>query len=184
MERDVHAPVPPLQAPGAADRRAQPRARGRERSSPTGTRSRRARSCSRSTTTTGSHPTSPGRSRAELDPAADGCYWQSRWIEVPTRFGHEVYLLRRRLLPWTPPKWILTTNNYAMLKSGDAKTLLAQPHQGEPLAEERCREDDADRPEPERHEPHARLVDDAALRPALDRPRRADPEVPALPAAL
>jgi hypothetical protein len=60
----------------------------------------------------------------ELDPAVDGCYWPSRWIEVPTRFGHRVYLLRRKVLPFTPPKWILTTNNYAMIKSEDAKILL------------------------------------------------------------
>jgi hypothetical protein len=60
----------------------------------------------------------------EADPAADGCYWASRWIEVPTRAGHRLYLARRRLLPWTPPKWVLTTNNYAMVKAGDAEALL------------------------------------------------------------
>jgi hypothetical protein len=60
----------------------------------------------------------------ELGPGAEGCYWTSRWVEVPTRAGHRVYLLRRRLLPWTPPKWVLTTNNYALRRTESAHALL------------------------------------------------------------
>jgi hypothetical protein len=60
----------------------------------------------------------------ELDPRAVGYYWRSTWIEVPRTLGHRLYLIQRRLLPWTPPKWICTTNNYAMIKSEGAKALL------------------------------------------------------------
>jgi hypothetical protein len=60
----------------------------------------------------------------EFDPSVTGYYWTSSWIEVPTNLGHRFYLIRRRLLPWTPQKWICTTNNYAMVKGPSAKTLL------------------------------------------------------------
>jgi hypothetical protein len=62
--------------------------------------------------------------RAEFDPRAVGYYWISSWVEVPTTLGHRLYLIQRRLLPWTPPKWIFTTNNYAMVKAGDVRWLL------------------------------------------------------------
>jgi hypothetical protein len=69
----------------------------------------------------------PGAARAldaEIDPGAIGYHWTSRWIEVPIDLGHRLYLLRRRLFPRTPPKWLCSTNNYAMVKSPDAKELL------------------------------------------------------------
>jgi hypothetical protein len=60
----------------------------------------------------------------ESDPEAQGYLWPTRWIEVPISVGHRFYLTRRRLLPWTPPKWICTTNNYAMPKDEGAKAIL------------------------------------------------------------
>jgi hypothetical protein len=62
--------------------------------------------------------------RGEFDPRAVGYYWISSWVEVPTTLGHRLYLIQRRLLPWTPPKWIFTTNSYAMVKAGDVRWLL------------------------------------------------------------
>jgi hypothetical protein len=60
----------------------------------------------------------------ERRPGTDGCYWPSRWVEVPIHAGHRFHLLRRRLLPFTPPRYVLTTNNYAMVKSAGARPLL------------------------------------------------------------
>ena len=60
----------------------------------------------------------------EVDPEAQGYLWPTRWIEVPISIGHRFYLTRRRLLPWTPPKWICTTNNYAMPKDEEARAIL------------------------------------------------------------
>ena len=60
-----------------------------------------------------------------LDPAFAGYYWTASWVEVPTRLGHNVYLWRRRLLPWTPPKWQCSTNNYALLKGDGTEPFLA-----------------------------------------------------------
>ncbi len=59
-----------------------------------------------------------------LDPRATGYYWPSSWIEVPTHLGHRVHLIRRRILPWAPPKFICTTNNYAMVKGPGIEPLL------------------------------------------------------------
>jgi hypothetical protein len=61
---------------------------------------------------------------SELEPEATGYHWPSRWIEIPIDLGHRLHLLRRRLLPGTRPKWLCTTNNYAMVKGPDAKDLL------------------------------------------------------------
>jgi hypothetical protein len=61
----------------------------------------------------------------ELDPTAIGCHWISSFIQVPIHFRHRMGLVRSRLLPNTPPKWVCTTNNYAMLKSAETKPLLA-----------------------------------------------------------
>jgi hypothetical protein len=60
----------------------------------------------------------------ELDPSASGYLWPSRWIEVPINLGHKLHLARRRLLPRTPPKWLCSTNNYAMVKRSWTKALL------------------------------------------------------------
>ena len=61
---------------------------------------------------------------AERDPGAAGYLWASRWIEVPIDLGHRLQLLRRRIVPSTPPKWLCGTNNYAMVKGPGAKDLL------------------------------------------------------------
>ena len=60
----------------------------------------------------------------EAEPSARGYLWASRWIEVPISAGHRFYLIRRRLLPASPPKWICTTNNYALTKDAEAREIL------------------------------------------------------------
>ena len=62
---------------------------------------------------------------AEVDPEKLGYHWPGRWIELPMSLGHRLYLLRHRLFPRTPPKWLCSTNNYAMVKSPEAKEPLA-----------------------------------------------------------
>jgi hypothetical protein len=62
-----------------------------------------------------------------LDKAWDdrrhGYRWDSSFLEVPIDFGHRLYLLKRRLFR-TPPKWICTTNNYAVVKSNRSESLF------------------------------------------------------------
>jgi hypothetical protein len=58
------------------------------------------------------------------DPRALGYFWTSSFVEVPIDFGHRLGLLRRAVFPGTPPRWICTTNNYAVLKSADARPVL------------------------------------------------------------
>jgi PAS domain-containing protein len=60
----------------------------------------------------------------DLAPGAVACLWPSRWIEVPHDLGHRLYLARRRLLPWTKPKYVAATNNYAMVKSPETREWL------------------------------------------------------------
>lgn len=57
-------------------------------------------------------------------PAHAGVYWTSSFLEVPIDLGHRFGLLRKRLFPGTRPKWICTTNNYALPKSAEAQPLL------------------------------------------------------------
>ena len=56
------------------------------------------------------------------DDGRHGYRWHSSFLEVPIDFGHRLHVLKRRLFR-TPPKWICTTNNYAIVKS----------HHNEPL---------------------------------------------------
>jgi hypothetical protein len=58
------------------------------------------------------------------DPAVDGYVWPSRWIEVPIDLHRRLGLVRRRLIPSTPMKWICTTNNYAARKTPGAQSIL------------------------------------------------------------
>jgi hypothetical protein len=60
------------------------------------------------------------------EPGLTGHLWISSFIEVPMHRGHRLYLIRRRLLPWTPPKFVCTTNNYALVKSPATKELLRE----------------------------------------------------------
>jgi hypothetical protein len=61
---------------------------------------------------------------SEREPGTTGCYWTSSTIEVPIHFPHRLGLIRRRIFPGTPPRWICTTNNYAMVKSPESKAFL------------------------------------------------------------
>ena len=42
------------------------------------------------------------------------CYWPSRFLEVPISMPHRLGLIRRALFPSTKPRWLCTTNNYAI----------------------------------------------------------------------
>lgn len=55
---------------------------------------------------------------------APGYHWIASFVEVPFSRGHALGLLRRRLFPRTPPRWICSTNNYAMVKEPDNRELL------------------------------------------------------------
>jgi hypothetical protein len=61
----------------------------------------------------------------EFDPGVPGYRWIASWIEIPTTLGHRIYLIRRRILPWSPEKWVCSSNNYAIVKDADTKPLLA-----------------------------------------------------------
>jgi hypothetical protein len=65
----------------------------------------------------------------EREPAATSYVWDSRWIEVPTGLRHHLWLIRRRLIPGTPQRWLCTTNNYAVVKGPGSKELLASPRE-------------------------------------------------------
>jgi hypothetical protein len=58
-----------------------------------------------------------------------GFRWASSFLEVPFNLGHHLYLVRRRILPFTPEKWFCSTNNYALVKR-DGTRLLAGSHVG------------------------------------------------------
>jgi hypothetical protein len=56
-----------------------------------------------------------------------GCYWRSDFIEVPISLGHRLGLIRKAIFPSTPPKWICTTNNYAVV-NGPAAAPCVNSH--------------------------------------------------------
>jgi hypothetical protein len=60
----------------------------------------------------------------EYDPGATAYRWVSSFIEVPIHFPHRLGLIRRRIFPGTRPRYVCTTNNYAMVKSPETKDLL------------------------------------------------------------
>ena len=64
------------------------------------------------------------RLEREVREGALGCYWTSTFVEVPVDLGHRLGLLRRRLLPGTPPRYTCTTNNYALVKRPDTKIYM------------------------------------------------------------
>jgi hypothetical protein len=51
--------------------------------------------------------------------------WPSSFLEVPINLGHRLGLLRRQLFPATPPRWICTTNNYAITNRAGVGAVLA-----------------------------------------------------------
>ena len=53
-----------------------------------------------------------------------GYYWRSAFLEVPISLAHELGLMRRAVFPRTPPKWLCTTNNYAVAMHRDAAPLI------------------------------------------------------------
>jgi integrase len=53
---------------------------------------------------------------SRYDPDAIGYRWPSGFLQVPVGLGHHLYLVRRRILPFTPEKWLCMTNNYAVRK--------------------------------------------------------------------
>ena len=69
----------------------------------------------------------PGLATA-LEMAVDGnhvgYYWPSAFIEDPISLGHRLGLIRRAIFPRTPPKWLCTTNNYAVTMSSAVGPLI------------------------------------------------------------
>jgi hypothetical protein len=61
---------------------------------------------------------------ANVDGRHVGYYWPSRFIETPISFRHRLGRIRRALFPRTPPKWLCTTNNYAVVMRHDATPLI------------------------------------------------------------
>lgn len=63
------------------------------------------------------------RIEAHREPAAIGYRWQAAYLEVPFDLGHAVHRARLRLLPWTGPRYVCSTNNYAVVKRPGAEEL-------------------------------------------------------------
>jgi hypothetical protein len=61
---------------------------------------------------------------AEYDHRANGYYWSSSFTQVPISLRHRLGLIRSRIFPSTPPKYVFTTNNYALPKGPETKPLL------------------------------------------------------------
>jgi hypothetical protein len=53
-----------------------------------------------------------------------GCYWPSRFLEVPISLPHRFGLIRKALFPSTKPRWLCTTNNYAVVYGPKTSDLL------------------------------------------------------------
>ena len=65
---------------------------------------------------------------AALEPGVDAYVWSGRWLEIPMNLGHRVYLARRRLFPWTWERWLLATNNHALVKRSSFEPRLVENH--------------------------------------------------------
>jgi hypothetical protein len=81
----------------------------------------------------------------ECEAGTVGYYWIMSWVEVPINLGHRIQLIRRRILPRTPPKWFCAANNYAMVKSPEVKDLLASHVRASPWFENEVARRDAAR---------------------------------------
>jgi hypothetical protein len=55
-----------------------------------------------------------------------GISWTGSWLGVPSVIGHRIHLIRRALLPFTPPYWTCESNNYAMVKGPGTRPLLEE----------------------------------------------------------
>lgn len=53
-----------------------------------------------------------------------GCFWPSRFLELPISLPHRLGLIRKRLFPSTRPRWLCTTNNYAVVYGPTTADLL------------------------------------------------------------
>ena len=58
-------------------------------------------------------------------PGAPAYAWEASFAETPMWLGHRIYLTRRVLLPWMPPRFSCSTNSYAFEKRPDSRPLLA-----------------------------------------------------------
>ena len=64
------------------------------------------------------------RLAAAWRPGIVGVYWTRSFLQVPIDPMAEVGQWARALLPNRPPKWVCSTNNYALIKGPDSKPLL------------------------------------------------------------
>jgi hypothetical protein len=60
------------------------------------------------------------------DGSGGGCSWTSTYLEVPLQRRHGLEMAARRVLPQIPPRFICTTNNYALVKAADTRSLAAR----------------------------------------------------------
>jgi hypothetical protein len=60
-----------------------------------------------------------------IDGRHAGYYWPSKFIEVPIHLPHQLGLIRRAIFPRTRPKWLCTTNNYAVVFRGETAALAS-----------------------------------------------------------
>jgi hypothetical protein len=58
---------------------------------------------------------------AHDEEGGDGVRWPSAFLEVAIDVRHTVSRVGRRLLPRVGPKWVCTTNNYALVKRPDRR---------------------------------------------------------------
>jgi hypothetical protein len=49
--------------------------------------------------------------------------WTASFVERPVDAGHALYIARRTVAPWSWERWKMSTNNYALFKSEDAREL-------------------------------------------------------------
>ena len=56
--------------------------------------------------------------------ATEAWHWPHTVLEVPIDPWHRLEILRRRLRPSTPPRWICSTNNYALRRRADREPLF------------------------------------------------------------
>jgi hypothetical protein len=61
---------------------------------------------------------------ANIDGQHVGYYWPSEFIEVPISLAHRLGLIRRAIFPRTLPKWLCTTNNYAVVMRPETVALI------------------------------------------------------------
>jgi hypothetical protein len=64
------------------------------------------------------------RLAAAWRPGIDGMHWARGFLQVPIDPAAEIGQWARRLFPSRRPKWLCSTNNYALVKAPGAKPLL------------------------------------------------------------